>query len=167
MRGVKKLAPLSVSLLLAAAVLAGCGNVRPGDVRSGTPASGSASASPSATAVKSSAVAPPAGAEAFVGRWTWKWKGADYSGRGTIRIRENANGTFTIRDKGLTISEQGGQGWDDLVRAKCVQKPDGTLVLLVTGGGRRPGSLVARLINSREIVVSTPHRHCRRTSPSQ
>jgi hypothetical protein len=163
----RKLASSGMALLVGAAVLAGCGNVRPGEVRSGTPASASASASPSPAAVKPSPVAPPAGAEAFVGRWTWKWKGADYSGRGTIRIRENANGTFTIRDKGLTISEQGGQGWDDLVRAKCVQKPDGTLVLLVAGGGRRPGSLVARLINSREIVVSTPHRLCHKMNPAE
>jgi len=142
------------SLLCAAAAvlvvgsLWGCGEG--GASRSASPQPTHPSASPSPRA------SIPSGAEAFVGRWKW----SDSHGQGTIIVRLRSDGTFLVRDRGLTGGGgEGGQGWNVTVKMRCLKNADGALLLREEGGGQ-----TVRLAGKDEIVVTPPGWHCFRAA---
>lgn len=138
-----------VALVLGA--LPGCGGG--GAARSASPGPGRPTVSPSARATV------PNGAAAFVGRWKW----SDTFGQGTLIIRLRTDGTFLVRDRGLTGGGgQGGQGWNYTMKMRCIEEDDGALVLRRMGSGGH-GETV-RMVGEDEIVVAPPPRHCSRAA---
>lgn len=144
------------AVALVAAGLWGCGGGS--TLRSASPTVSPSTASPSPSTPSPKVTFPP-GADTFLGRWKW----TDANGQGTVIVRARADGTFLVRDRGVTgTSGQGGEGWNYVTRMRCVQGAGGRLELREVGSVT--GGKTVRLVGKDEIVVSPPGRHCFRAA---